>query len=98
MDLATILQKVDSHAYMTCKEYLRDIDLVTSNALQYNPTHDQLGKTIRQRACELCDYAHSAIRSQLEPEFEKVRGHVMQTWSSDWLIGPLLITVLLLLS
>lgn len=72
MDLSTMMQKIDCHKYNTCEEYLLDIDLITSNALKYNPDVDPLDKIIRHRACELRDTAHSIINSQLEPEFEKV--------------------------
>lgn len=72
MDLATILQKINCHQYSTCAQYLADIDLITSNALKYNPDRDPMDKLIRHRACELSDVAHSEIKSQLEPEFEKV--------------------------
>ncbi|XP_022801398.1 ATPase family AAA domain-containing protein 2-like [Stylophora pistillata] len=71
MDLTTILQKINCHQYSTCAQYLADIDLITSNALKYNPDRDPMDKLIRHRACELSDMAHSEIISQLEPEFEK---------------------------
>ena len=73
MDLSTMMQKINSHRYNTCAQYLLDVDLITSNALKYNPDRDPIDKLIRHRACELRDVAHSAITSQLEPEFEKVR-------------------------
>lgn len=72
MDLTTMLQKVDGHHYQTCAEYLTDIDLITSNALEYNPNADQLDRLIRHRACALKDFAHSLIKSQLDLDFEKV--------------------------
>ncbi|KAK3744968.1 hypothetical protein QZH41_008494 [Actinostola sp. cb2023] len=72
MDMSTMMQKIDCHHYNTCAQYLLDIDLITSNALKYNPDIDPLDKIIRHRACELRDTAHSLIKSQLEPEFEKV--------------------------
>lgn len=75
MDLATILHRIDCHYYSTCMQYLNDIDLISSNALKYNPDRDPLDKLIRHRACELADLAHSHIKSQLEPEFEKVSHH-----------------------
>ena len=73
MDLTTMLHKIDCHQYSTCEQYLADIELITSNALKYNPDRDPMDKLIRHRACELSDMAHSEIKSQLEPEFEKVR-------------------------
>lgn len=78
MDLTTILQKINCHQYSTCAQYLADIDLITSNALKYNPDRDPMDKLIRHRACELSDVAHSEIKSQLEPEFEKVNNDVLK--------------------
>ena len=72
MDLTTIVHKIDCHQYSTCAQYLADVDLITSNALKYNPDRDPMDKLIRHRGCELSDMAHSEIKSQLEPEFEKV--------------------------
>lgn len=72
MDLTTMLQKVDGHQYQTCKEYLQDIDLITSNALEYNPNADSLDRLIRHRACALKDCAGSLIKTQLDLDFEKV--------------------------
>ena len=76
MDLTTISHKIDCHQYSTCEQYLADIELITSNALKYNPDRDPMDKLIRHRACELSDVAHSEIKSQLEPEFEKVRSRL----------------------
>lgn len=73
MDLSTMLQKVDGHEYQTCGEYLEDIDLITSNALEYNPNQDTFDRLIRHRACALKDSAHSLIKSQLDLDFEKVK-------------------------
>ena len=76
MDLTTMLHKIDGHQYQTCAEYLRDIDLITSNALEYNPNLDNLDRLIRHRACSLKDCAHSLIKSQLDLDFEKVKNTV----------------------
>ena len=73
-----MMQRIDSHCYGTCAQYLTDIELITSNALKYNPDVDPLDKIIRHRACELKDLAHSLIYSQLEPEFEKVTNRLLE--------------------
>ena len=73
MDLSTMLQKVDGHGYQACEEYLDDINLITSNALEYNPNQDTFDRLLRHRACALKDSAHSLIKSQLDLDFEKVR-------------------------
>ena len=72
MDLSTLLYNIDSHQYSTCTEFLADLDLITTNALEYNPDRDAFDKMLRHRACTLKDMAHSLIKSQLDPEFEKV--------------------------
>ena len=86
MDLATILHRIDCHYYSTCMQYLNDIDLITNNALKYNPDRDPLDKLIRHRACELADLAHSHIKSQLEPEFEKVSQHWQTSPHRSWIL------------
>lgn len=45
MDLSTVITKIDTHKYLTVKDFLVDIDLICSNALEYNPDKDPGGKT-----------------------------------------------------
>lgn len=40
MDLSSVISKIDLHKYLTVKDYLSDIDLICSNALEYNPDRD----------------------------------------------------------
>ena len=44
MDLSTIISKIDKHNYLTAKDFLIDVDLICSNALEYNPDKDPGGK------------------------------------------------------
>lgn len=44
MDLSTIMTKIDTHKYTIAKDFLKDIDLICSNALEYNPDKDPGGK------------------------------------------------------
>ncbi|NWZ30057.1 ATAD2 protein, partial [Asarcornis scutulata] len=37
MDLSTVLTKIDSHQYLAAGDYLKDIDLICNNALEYYP-------------------------------------------------------------
>lgn len=46
MDLSTIISKIDKHNYLSAKDFLTDIDLICSNALEYNPDKDPGGKKI----------------------------------------------------
>lgn len=44
MDLSTIMTKIDTHKYTIAKDFLKDIDLICSNALEYNPDKDPGGE------------------------------------------------------
>ena len=46
MDLSTVITKIDKHNYLTAKDFLTDIDLICSNALEYNPDKDPGGKDL----------------------------------------------------
>ncbi|XP_074541085.1 ATPase family AAA domain-containing protein 2B [Halichoeres trimaculatus] len=72
MDLSTIMTKIDTHKYLTAKDFLVDIDLISSNALEYNPDKDPGDKVIRHRACSLKDTAHAIFASELDPEFDRM--------------------------
>ncbi|KAM5163475.1 ATPase family AAA domain-containing protein 2B isoform 2-T2 [Mantella aurantiaca] len=71
MDLSTIMTKIDNQHYMTVRDFLLDVDLICSNALEYNPDTEPGGKIIRHRACTLKDTAHAIIATELNPEFNK---------------------------
>ncbi|RXM31283.1 hypothetical protein EOD39_7169 [Acipenser ruthenus] len=72
MDLSTVLRKIDMHKYSTVKEYLCDVVLICSNALEYNPGKDPIDRLIRHRACALKDTTHVIIKEELDEEFEKI--------------------------
>ncbi|KAM9316920.1 ATPase family AAA domain-containing protein 2B [Gastrophryne carolinensis] len=72
MDLSTIMTKIDKHRYMTVRDFLLDVDLICSNALEYNPDKEPGDKIIRHRACTLKDTAHAIIAAELDPEFNKL--------------------------
>nr|XP_033789639.1 ATPase family AAA domain-containing protein 2 isoform X3 [Geotrypetes seraphini] len=72
MDLSTIISKIDLHKYQTVKDYLKDIDLICSNALEYNPDRDPADRLIRHRACTLRDAAYANIKTELDEDFEKL--------------------------
>lgn len=44
MDLSTVMTKIDTHQYLTVKDFLVDIDLICTNALEYNPDKDPGGE------------------------------------------------------
>lgn len=65
MDMATLLQHVDSGKYMTCKSFMEDFDLIVTNAKKYNGD-DYNGARIVSRAYELRDAVHGML-SQMDP-------------------------------
>lgn len=65
MDIATLLQRVDSGKYITCRMFLEDFDLILVNAKKYNGD-DYNGARIVSRACELRDSVHGML-SQMDP-------------------------------
>ncbi|CAI0541139.1 unnamed protein product [Linum tenue] len=65
MDVATLLQKVDSGQYITCSVFLQDIDLIVMNAKVFNGD-DYNGSRIVSRAYELRDSVHGML-SQMDP-------------------------------
>lgn len=69
MDLSTMMMKIDNHKYETVKDFLIDINLICSNALEYNPDKVPGDRIIRHRACTLKDTAHAMIAAELDPEF-----------------------------
>ncbi|XP_057498909.1 ATPase family AAA domain-containing protein At1g05910-like [Actinidia eriantha] len=64
MDMATLLQHVDSGKYITCKAFLEDFDLILLNAKIYNGD-DYNGSRIVSRAYELRDAVHGML-SQMD--------------------------------
>ncbi|XP_006737783.1 ATPase family AAA domain-containing protein 2 [Leptonychotes weddellii] len=72
MDLSSIISKIDLHKYLTVKDYLSDIDLICSNALEYNPDRDPGDRLIRHRACALRDTAYAIIKEELDEDFEQL--------------------------
>ncbi|KAG2644572.1 hypothetical protein PVAP13_2KG373700 [Panicum virgatum] len=65
MDMATVLQRVDSGQYLTRAAFMKDIDLIVSNAKTYNG-NDYNGSRIVSRACELRDVVQGML-SQMDP-------------------------------
>ncbi|KAG0486772.1 hypothetical protein HPP92_008867 [Vanilla planifolia] len=65
MDVATILQRVDSGLYITRSSFIQDVDLIVSNARAYNGD-DYSGARIVSRAFELRDVVQGML-SQMDP-------------------------------
>ncbi|KAM4704921.1 ATPase family AAA domain-containing protein 2 [Rhinophrynus dorsalis] len=79
MDLSTVISKIDLHKYQTVKEYLKDVDLICSNALEYNPDKDPSDRLIRHRACTLKDTTYAIIKEELDEEFEKLCEEIQES-------------------
>lgn len=65
MDVATLLQRVDSMRYLTCSAFLQDVQLIPVNAKAYNGD-DYNGARIVNRAYALRDAVHGML-SQMDP-------------------------------
>lgn len=79
MDLSSIISKIDLHKYLTVKDYLSDIDLICSNALEYNPDRDPGDRLIRHRACALRDTAYAIIKEELDEDFEQLCEQIQES-------------------
>ncbi|XP_032078684.1 ATPase family AAA domain-containing protein 2 [Thamnophis elegans] len=79
MDLSTIISKIDLHKYLSAKDYLKDIDLICSNALEYNPDRDPGDRLIRHRACFLKDTAYAIIKEEMDENFEHLCEEIQES-------------------
>uniref|UniRef100_H2YAJ4 Bromo domain-containing protein n=1 Tax=Ciona savignyi TaxID=51511 RepID=H2YAJ4_CIOSA len=68
MDISTMMNRIDQHKYQNVASFLSDINLICSNALEYNP---DFYKSLRHRACLLKDMAHAIVEEDLDPNFER---------------------------
>ncbi|XP_041268950.1 ATPase family AAA domain-containing protein 2-like [Onychostruthus taczanowskii] len=71
MDLSTVLFKIDMHQYLTARDFLKDIDLICSNALEYKPNKGPADSLLRHKACTLSDTAYSIVRHEMDEDFEQ---------------------------
>uniref|UniRef100_A0A674BUF8 ATPase family AAA domain-containing protein 2 n=1 Tax=Salmo trutta TaxID=8032 RepID=A0A674BUF8_SALTR len=72
MDLSTVLSNIDTHKYVTVKEFVHDVDLIWKNCLEYNPDKDPSDRQIRHRACALKDTVQAIVKDELDEDFEKI--------------------------
>nr|XP_028592039.1 ATPase family AAA domain-containing protein 2 isoform X1 [Podarcis muralis] len=79
MDLSTVISKIDLHQYLSAKDYLKDIDLICSNALEYNPDRDPGDRLIRHRACSLRDTAYAIIKDEMDEDFEQLCEEIQES-------------------
>lgn len=65
MDLSTVVTKIDTHQYLTAKDFLVDIDLICNNALEYNPDKDPGGEEENELSLikiHKCTYVQSTVK------------------------------------
>ncbi|KAM8795469.1 ATPase family AAA domain-containing protein 2-like [Eudromia elegans] len=72
MDLSTITSKIDLHQYLTAGDFLKDIDVICSNALEYNPDREPGDRLIRHRACSLRDVAYAIVKAEMDQQLEQL--------------------------
>ncbi|XP_055482034.1 ATPase family AAA domain-containing protein 2B isoform X4 [Psammomys obesus] len=63
MDLSTVITKIDKHNYLTAKDFLQDIDLICSNALEYNPDKDP-GVRVRRKSRRRSQWGKGIIKKR----------------------------------
>ncbi|XP_035173286.1 ATPase family AAA domain-containing protein 2 [Oxyura jamaicensis] len=76
MDLSTVLTKIDSRQYLTAGDFLKDIDLICNNALEYHPDQRPAG---RHRAYTLQDTAYSMVRNEMDAEFRRLCDEIKES-------------------
>ncbi|CAI2731926.1 unnamed protein product [Schistosoma spindalis] len=67
MDLGLIRDKIDSHQYTNVTDFMKDVELVYLNALEYNPPNIPRSRDIRSRASEFWDEACLRMEEELQP-------------------------------
>eukprot|EP00912_Choanoflagellata_sp_UC4_P000660 UC4_evm1s412 len=71
MDLSLMMDRLNIGKYTTHKLFLKDIDLIVSNAYLYNPSDTPSGSAIRRNASSLKDDAYNLIDNVEEDDNEK---------------------------
>ncbi|KAM6349590.1 ATPase family AAA domain-containing protein 2-like [Podargus strigoides] len=71
MDLSSVLSKIDQHQYLTARDFLKDMDLICSSALMYNPDKAAGDRLLRHRACTLRDTAYAIVREEMDKDLEQ---------------------------
>ncbi|XP_065332811.1 ATPase family AAA domain-containing protein 2-like isoform X1 [Cloeon dipterum] len=66
MDMSTIREKIDRHAYNCAEDFLKDIDLISQNCLEYNSD-----RQLRAVANNFSDSAKAIIKAEMDTDFEE---------------------------
>ncbi|RMC15279.1 hypothetical protein DUI87_07468 [Hirundo rustica rustica] len=67
MDLLTVLSKIDMRQYLTARDFLKDIDLICSNALEYSLKKRPADKS--KRKCKIKDDSSSIAVKRKNVQF-----------------------------
>ncbi|VDP75629.1 unnamed protein product [Echinostoma caproni] len=67
MDLGTIRDRIDADRYRNVDDFMKDIELIYYNALEYNPANVPRSRDIRSRASEFWDEACLQLEEELNP-------------------------------
>nr|CAH8863858.1 unnamed protein product [Trichobilharzia regenti] len=67
MDLGVIRDKIDTHQYNNVNDFMKDVELIYRNALEYNPPNIPRSRDIRSRASEFWDEACIRVEEELQP-------------------------------
>lgn len=67
MDLGSIRDRIDNRHYTNVEDFMKDIELIYYNALEYNPPNVPRSRDIRSRASEFWDEACLQIEEELHP-------------------------------
>ena len=61
MDVSTMMKKIDQHLYCNVASFVGDINLICSNALEYNPEHRDEGEP-PPFVCFLLDFKYQGSK------------------------------------
>ncbi|KAF5396170.1 hypothetical protein PHET_10989, partial [Paragonimus heterotremus] len=67
MDLGSVRDRIDARQYTNAEEFMKDIELIYHNALEYNPANVPRSRDIRSRAAEFWDEACLQLEEELHP-------------------------------
>jgi len=70
MDLETMMIKVNQGKYLTKADFNKDIELIVTNALNYNPEKSETDMRIRHRAFELRDFVFIELE-EMDSDFDE---------------------------
>ncbi|OON20920.1 ATPase, AAA family [Opisthorchis viverrini] len=67
MDLGSVRDRIDARKYVNVEDFMKDIELIYHNALEYNPANVPRSRDIRARAAEFWDEACLKMEEELYP-------------------------------